>query len=284
MLKIVGKNIDFQPLWLMSKTFSIGSADNSHLVLRDPSVSLQHARILLQNDAYVVRDLSSQSGTYVNGRQVNQRQLKNRDLLRLGEVELEVIDPFTDSVLGANTPWSLIACSNWLSGQEFPLVKKKGSGPIKVGRGSHCDVTFPGTHLSREHVELEIDGDVIRMKDLNSTNGTFINDKQVNEGVLRSGDKLRLDVYSFQVLGPRQPVLEDERYGPRERQDSSRPTAITNQLNQASQADQHPTQKRTSRGGESDTPTSASNRLLAVAAGAMLLSMIGVAWYFLATQ
>ena len=101
-----------------------------------------------------------------------------------------------------NTEWSLVACSSWLSGQTFAIKSKHNASVIKVGRGSHCDIIFPGTHLSREHVELKVENSHIFVRDLGSVNGTFINEVRVSEGVIRPGDKLRLDVYNFTVHGP----------------------------------------------------------------------------------
>lgn len=115
---------------------------------------------------------------------------------------MTVTSPLEDELEVSATPWSLVACSSWLSGQEFEIKSKHNSNLIKVGRGSHCDIIFPGTHLSREHIELRIEANHIYVKDLGSANGTFINEVRINEGVVRPGDKLRLDVYSFKVVGP----------------------------------------------------------------------------------
>ncbi len=107
------------------------------------------------------------------------------------------------------SPWALVACSSWLAGQKFEVKSKRGSKVIKVGRGSHCDIIFPGTHLSREHVEIRIQTDHMHIQDLGSVNGTFINEVRVTEGILRPGDKLRLDVYSFNVTGPKPEAAND---------------------------------------------------------------------------
>lgn len=107
-----------------------------------------------------------------------------------------------------DTPWLLSACSSWLAGQTFPIRAKHGGNLVKIGRGNHCDIIFPGTHLSREHVELRIEQHHIYVKDKGSVNGTYINEVRVTEGVLRPGDKLRLDVYSFEVEGPQLPESE----------------------------------------------------------------------------
>ena len=112
------------------------------------------------------------------------------------------ISPAESEINTRSESWAFVACSSWLSGQKFQIKSKTGAPVIKVGRGKHCDIIFPGTHLSREHVEIRILEDHIYIKDLGSVNGTFINEVRINEGILRPGDKLRLDVYSFSVVGP----------------------------------------------------------------------------------
>lgn len=202
MLKILFPNKEHAPVWVVDKSYTIGRADDNQLVLDNPSISPRHARILAQNQIYMLRDLGSDQGTYVNGHRITQKTLMTGDLVRLGDLELEVVDPLLDPKTALEQKWSLVACSSWLSGQEFQLVPAAGQKTLRVGRGAHCEVTFPGTHLSREHVSLELREDSILVTDMNSANGTFINDEPVTQGVMRPGDKLRLDVYSFLVLGP----------------------------------------------------------------------------------
>lgn len=199
MLKLQFKDQRSEPIWVVDKSFAIGSADDNQLVINDSSVNLQHARIVRNDVHYSLRDLGSGEGVYVNNQRINKKPLINGDVIRVGRVELVVIDPFVD---GNQTDWSLIACSSWLSGQEFKIPTNASEDGIKIGRSSHCDIIFPGTHLSREHIQLRISGDHLEVRDLGSANGTFINDLRINEGLLYPGDKLRLDVYSFKVFGP----------------------------------------------------------------------------------
>jgi pSer/pThr/pTyr-binding forkhead associated (FHA) protein len=199
MLKLQFKDQRSEPIWVVDKSFAMGSADDNQLVINDASISPQHARIVCSEDTYTLRDLGSTSGVYVNNQRINKRSIGNGDNIRLGQIDLVVIDPFVD---GNQSTWSLVACSSWLSGQEFNIPAIARNTRIKVGRSSHCDIIFPGTHLSREHIELQINGDHLVVKDLDSANGTFINDIRTAEGKLYPGDKLRLDVYSFKILGP----------------------------------------------------------------------------------
>ncbi|WP_424467512.1 FHA domain-containing protein FhaB/FipA [Pseudoclavibacter helvolus] len=59
-------------LTLRSEPLSIGRSADSDLVIQDDYSSTHHARLLLWNDAWMVQDLDSTNGTYVNGKRVSQ--------------------------------------------------------------------------------------------------------------------------------------------------------------------------------------------------------------------
>jgi len=70
--------------------------EGADIVLGDTKVSRKHAEIGLYGPgAYVLRDLASTNGTFVNGRRVSEKtKLKHWDLVRVGNTELrfEVIE------------------------------------------------------------------------------------------------------------------------------------------------------------------------------------------------
>jgi phosphoserine phosphatase RsbU/P len=64
--------------------FTIGRQAENHLVLRDSRASRSHARIVLENGSYVVEDVSSRHGTFINGKRVTRQALKNSDRIEFG--------------------------------------------------------------------------------------------------------------------------------------------------------------------------------------------------------
>lgn len=59
-----------------------------------------------------------------------------------------------------------------------------------VGRNPTCNISIPDSSISRQHCLLQITGEGLLMKDLNSVNGTKINGAPMKEGYLSDGDKL----------------------------------------------------------------------------------------------
>ena len=64
--------------------FLIGRQPGNHLILRDSRVSRSHARIVVENGAYVLEDAGSRHGTFVNGARVTHKVLDNSDRIEFG--------------------------------------------------------------------------------------------------------------------------------------------------------------------------------------------------------
>jgi hypothetical protein len=68
---------------------TIGRHRSSDIQVDDPEVSRQHASITWSGSYYIIEDLGSANGTFVNGERISgPRPLKDGDLLRLGKIEL----------------------------------------------------------------------------------------------------------------------------------------------------------------------------------------------------
>jgi sigma-B regulation protein RsbU (phosphoserine phosphatase) len=64
--------------------FVVGRHSDNNLVLRDNRVSRAHARIFVEQGHYVVEDLNSRHGTWVNGEQIHRHVLRNSDRIDFG--------------------------------------------------------------------------------------------------------------------------------------------------------------------------------------------------------
>jgi hypothetical protein len=84
-----------------------------------------------------------------------------------------------------------------VSGQE--IVIEEGT-LARVGRKSPADFVFPDdTAISRLHFSIKCDWDEVRIQDLNSTNGTWVNGRRVGEAVLQEGDEITAGRMTFTV-------------------------------------------------------------------------------------
>ncbi len=76
-----------------------------------------------------------------------------------------------------------------------------GQAPFLVGRATTTDCPVIDPTVSRQHAELRVTPDGVTVRDLGSSNGTFINDVPVatEGGTLRAGDRVRFGQVGFTV-------------------------------------------------------------------------------------
>jgi FHA domain len=81
----------------------------------------------------------------------------------------------------------------------LPFIIGKPEKKI-LGRSDQCDIVVDSVDVSRQHCEVTFSGNSLFVKDLQSSNGTFINGKQVTESDASSHDVLRLGSVPFILI------------------------------------------------------------------------------------
>jgi EAL domain-containing protein (putative c-di-GMP-specific phosphodiesterase class I) len=71
--------------------------------------------------------------------------------------------------------------------------------PFRIGRRPGLNLTLPSTSVSKEHAEILEDGDELLVRDLHSTNGTFVNRARVTSASIREGDIVHFADYEFRL-------------------------------------------------------------------------------------
>ncbi|UTF59973.1 FHA domain-containing protein [Gilvimarinus sp. DA14] len=205
MLKLQREDKQQSPIVIVEKLYTLGSAAQNDIVIDAADIDPQHAKLVHTDSQVTLKDNDSQGGCFVNGQRVTQKVLQAGDKLRLGKAEFKVLPlSATDTRLPAVNPgWQLIADGSWLTGQIFTIEPDKR---YVIGRASDCDIPIKGSHLSRRHTEVALLGGSLRIRDLNSTNGTFVNEKPISDDLAHHGDHLRVDVYSFRIVNPEREI------------------------------------------------------------------------------
>ena len=99
----------------------------------------------------------------------------------------------------------MLIASGPMSGTRFEV----GPGGVRLGRSSSNDVCIPDEELSRNHCLFEQSGDAgIRVTDLASANGTFVNGEQLGSDSrdLAAGDSIEVGSTSISVVGEEPPL------------------------------------------------------------------------------
>ena len=80
--------------------------------------------------------------------------------------------------------------------KEFPFVKES----MGIGRKPDNDIIIDNLAVSGHHARIDKTKDAFVLTDMQSTNGTFVNDKKVFSHSLKHGDKIHIGKHTFVFL------------------------------------------------------------------------------------
>ncbi|EDM78260.1 FHA domain/GGDEF domain protein [Plesiocystis pacifica SIR-1] len=81
-------------------------------------------------------------------------------------------------------------------GRKYNIIGRE----LRIGRGTTNDICLSQDAVSREHANIIVDEFGIKIRDNDSTNGTYINDNRIHEAYLRDGDLVKVGRSIFKFL------------------------------------------------------------------------------------
>ena len=94
--------------------------------------------------------------------------------------------------------WKIQAISGEFTGQEISIDRD-----MLVGRHQSADLVLQSAEISRKHAAFLLKEQALYVQDLNSSNGTFVNDLRIaDETLLKEGDIVQFASLKFSVLAP----------------------------------------------------------------------------------
>lgn len=95
--------------------------------------------------------------------------------------------------------WKIQAVTGDLAGQEISIERD-----MLVGRHQSADIVLQQAEISRKHAAFLLKEQALWVQDLNSSNGTFVNDARLEnaEALLQDGDIVQFAGLKFAVLQP----------------------------------------------------------------------------------
>jgi pSer/pThr/pTyr-binding forkhead associated (FHA) protein len=191
-----------------------------HIDIDDAELSIQHCSISVRGDTLVITDAQSYTGTYLDGQPISETRVEpGVHLLRVGsallciepvEIPGDPVEPlqFKPSELfeaptklrkktapGGEQAKVVLRCvEGAAAGKEFDIP------PDGVVIGREGSVKVPDEYLSRKHFSLAFDSaGALRVKDLGSRNGTFLNTLPARNTKVAPGDEIRAGLSVFRV-------------------------------------------------------------------------------------
>ena len=205
------------------KTFTVGRSPDNDIVINDPTVSRNHARITFDGTQFQIEDLNSTSGTEVNGKSVIKEAVMAGGTIKLGNTEIGFNNkgdyqekfpapgvPASDNpgetrVIGkspASMTW-FAGTAGASAGQTYHLKE----GDNTIGRDAGNDVALDDSYTSRQHAVLRIEGGKAHLFDLGSSGGTKVNGKEIGGGRVETNSVIRVgetELSLLQVDNPKQ--------------------------------------------------------------------------------
>lgn len=201
---------------LVRKEYTIGRAEENAVRLTERNVSRKHAMLRRTNEGWVLEDLESDTGSFVNERRVSEPvPMEHRDKVRIGDYDITLLDSEKEAEEAAidkqteTVPASvesdrsverhdrLVVVEGPNPGTQYPLLDKK----ILIGRGEECDLTLPDTSVSRVHASLMRDEHGrFHVSDQKSSNGVRVNGMEITKIPLYAGDIVELGDVHLQFV------------------------------------------------------------------------------------
>ena len=112
---------------------TIGRLEDNAFQISEPSISSHHCEVVQRGNDFVVKDLNSTNGTFINGEKISEITLKPGQILRLGQVEMRLES-------GAGTTAATAPAKKPLEKTMVIGVQAqdldKGSRPVSFGTGA----------------------------------------------------------------------------------------------------------------------------------------------------
>lgn len=214
----------------MGKTFRIDKPvftigrESSDLVLNDTQASRKHASIKFHERRIILKDLGSTNGTFIGTRQIKEEELKHLDEITIGDTRLlvTITDISGETSEPTGNSGSTILLKEEVAAEEgttrierpddvefkLPYKQKifldvidgaqKGqsyeflSGRVVIGR-TDGDFIIDDSNISKKHAVVETwSRDTYFIRDLASTNGTYINGQRITTTKIKNGDIITL--------------------------------------------------------------------------------------------
>jgi pSer/pThr/pTyr-binding forkhead associated (FHA) protein len=208
--KDVGKTV------VVDKPDFIIGRENADMVLNDVQVSRKHAVLQLHDRRIVLKDLGSTNGTFIGNRQIKEEELKHLDEISIGGTRLlvtifETPDTIPDNAGGTillkeevspeqttriqrpddveyKLPYKQRIYLDIIDGVQKGTTYEFVSGKVVIGR-TDGDLIINDPNVSKKHAVIETwSRDTYFIRDLASTNGTYINGQRVTTTKIKNGD------------------------------------------------------------------------------------------------
>jgi pSer/pThr/pTyr-binding forkhead associated (FHA) protein/soluble lytic murein transglycosylase-like protein len=167
----------------------LGRKSENDIVFSDHVVSGFHAEIRVRDGSWMLVDLDSTNGTFVNGERITKALLNDGDTIEIGEKGPQL--EFRSGSRHGRAPRIVPLDGEWE--ERSPVELSRGTHTI--GRSTQNEIVAgrrSGSIVSGRHAEIHVHTEYCELEDLDSSNGTFVNGERIRRVHLKDGDRVEL--------------------------------------------------------------------------------------------
>jgi len=169
-----------------NKIITIGRNPDNNIIIDCPEVSRFHAKIIKDNGNYIIKDLESRHGIFINNKRCTSSNINFDDEIRLGPYYIFDMNQLKIS----DKTKKFKNSGHAIKAEKINL--DKDINIIRIGRDKNNDIILDYPQISGNHAMFKKKNGKYTIYDLQSTNGTFVNGKRIKNCVIRDHDKILL--------------------------------------------------------------------------------------------
>ncbi len=208
----------------------VGRSQECEVHIDNLGVSRRHCEIVRDGRVFVVRDLKSNNGTFVNGRRVTAHNLNSGDEISIGKYSIGFSsadepppEPAKKKVEEEEEDGDIGGMTMAIDARQMALIQREKASRVKgylvfnegkvrrelfleksvyqVGKGKECDLRTSGWFAPRKHAVIFRDDTGFRLIDVSPKGkGVLINQKAIDDERLKDGDHLTIGDRHFQFM------------------------------------------------------------------------------------
>jgi len=154
--------------------YLVGRDPGCDIVVADGRVSWRHAVLRLEAGRWVLADNGSTNGIYAGDQRVSRIEINSQAVIRLSHPH---------------------------NGPTLSCTVTSVATTLRIGRAPDNDIVVAHPSVSGYHAELHQAADGYRLVDLDSSNGTYINERRITAAPLAEGDVVGIGSATFRLAG-----------------------------------------------------------------------------------
>jgi ABC transport system ATP-binding/permease protein len=199
---------------LLRQNTTIGRAPDADICITEEFVSGHQAKLVKEGDTYRYLQLGKTNPTFLHGKPIESHLLQDGDILFIGPEKGPRVSLQFEGAKGSVSLATLDGQSS-IRGPSPEGGRFLGTATLDkkviIGRDPKNALVLESMHISRQHAFVEPQHERHLLRDLGSTNGTYVNGERVTERRLQEGDVIRIGHFKLIYQGNELRGYDEER-------------------------------------------------------------------------